>query len=163
MDAVNRLSQQHKSVFPSENPYVLSLKERPWPSSKDKSLRSHSLPEKNTMTSRHNNFVILPPSRGSTISRWGPSEGIRFGNTDASDFQERERRQAKNNRSVESDDEWSVCECWEEYVCDRCQSEGSAGFSEPIDDLDSDGRVSDTELLYVSIGFLIIVFAKQYS
>ncbi|KAL5490271.1 hypothetical protein ACEPAI_5104 [Sanghuangporus weigelae] len=153
IDAVKYLSRMHRFVFPNENPFILSLQEEPLRSSNRLSVRPTARRVTTTMPSRHNSFVVLPASRGSTNSTWRQEETIRIGNTDADEFLERqaekqERERRRNGREDMYDepsysDEDCSCSCGEccNYESDDYASEGDEDSSESIND-------SDVELLY---------------
>ncbi|KAL5529247.1 hypothetical protein ACEPAG_5232 [Sanghuangporus baumii] len=153
IDAVKYLSQMHKFVFPTENPFILSLQEEPLRFENRQSIHPAARRIATTMASRHNSFIVLPASRGSTNSRWRQEEAIRIGNTDADEFlrrqaekQERERRRDRRENMYDEpsySDEDCSCSCGEccNYESGDYAFEGDEDSSEPINDL-------DVELLY---------------
>ncbi|KAL5533164.1 hypothetical protein ACEPAF_4940 [Sanghuangporus sanghuang] len=150
IDAVKYLSEMHRFVFPTENPFILSLQEEPLRSTNRLSARPTARRATTTMPSRHNSFVVLQASRGSTNPRSRQEETTRIGNTDADEFLERraEKRERERRRNGEdmydelsySDEGWD-CSCEEccNYESDVYASEG---------DEDSSESINDSELLY---------------
>ncbi|KAL5511673.1 hypothetical protein ACEPAH_4891 [Sanghuangporus vaninii] len=150
IDAVKYLPEMHRFVFPTENPFILSLQEEPLRSTDRLAAQPTPRPAMTTIPSRHNNFVVLPASRGSTNSRWRQEQTIRIGNTDVDEFLERRAEKQERERRRNGEDMYDESSCFDEDCsCRECcdyesgiyASEGDEDPSEIIND-------SDVELLY---------------
>ncbi|KAI5122049.1 hypothetical protein M0805_006033 [Coniferiporia weirii] len=103
-DAIKYLAESNEETFTHDNPYLLSVQERP--------IRHESNPEPALPTPRqtfsssmHGSFVVLPPSQGTSRPGRPFDHRIQFGNIDAIRLQEikAEKEERLANRPTRRD------------------------------------------------------------